>query len=78
MGTSRVAGEVDRCLASYRFWQRRFLAYPADSEISRGFERAVADLCDVTGERCGREAAEAAERPRAAKPIVTGAGGDFG
>ncbi|MFZ3561516.1 MULTISPECIES: DUF5133 domain-containing protein [unclassified Streptomyces] len=61
MGTPRVTGEVDRCLASYRFWERRFLAAPEDSEARESFERAVAALCRVTGERCGREAAEAAQ-----------------
>lgn len=62
MGTPHVTGEVDQCLASYRFWERRFLASPDDFEARESFERAVAALCRVTGERCGREAAEAAQR----------------
>ncbi|MEV5610766.1 DUF5133 domain-containing protein [Streptomyces sp. NPDC052225] len=62
MGTPRVTGEVDRCLASYRVWERRFLAAPDDSRARANFARAVAALCQVTGERCGREAAEAAQR----------------
>ncbi|MET8471721.1 DUF5133 domain-containing protein [Streptomyces sp. NPDC006422] len=62
MGTSRVTAEARRCLARYRFWQRRFLAAPADPRARAAFGRAVAELCRATGERCGREAAEAAQR----------------
>ncbi|MFJ9180054.1 DUF5133 domain-containing protein [Streptomyces sp. NPDC102360] len=61
MGTPRVTGQVDQCLVSYRFWERRFLASPDDPGAREGFERAVAALCRATGERCGREAAEAAQ-----------------
>ncbi|MGP3769789.1 DUF5133 domain-containing protein [Streptomyces sp. SDT5-1] len=64
MGTSRVTAEARRCLARYRFWQRRFLAAPADPRARAAFGRAVAELCRATGERCGREAAEAASRPQ--------------
>ncbi|MFF3492214.1 DUF5133 domain-containing protein [Streptomyces sp. NPDC002795] len=74
MGTSRVAGEVGQCLVSYRSWERRFLMSPADSEAREGFERAVAALCRATGERCGREAAEAAQR---SGPPASDREGDF-
>lgn len=72
METPRVVGGVGRCLASYRFWERRFLASPGDAEARRNFERAVAGLCRVTGERCGREAAEAAQRPGRSLPFKKG------
>ncbi|WP_425826088.1 maltotransferase domain-containing protein [Streptomyces fractus] len=62
MGTPRVTEEVDQCLASYRSWERRFLASPDDPEVRESFECAVAALCRATGERCGREAADAAQR----------------
>ncbi|WP_328635349.1 MULTISPECIES: DUF5133 domain-containing protein [unclassified Streptomyces] len=72
MGTPRVTAEVDQCLASYRFWERRFLASPDDAETRENFGRAVATLCRVTGERCGREAAEAAQRSSRALAIEKG------
>lgn len=54
--------DVDRQLVRYRAWQRRFLASPGDPAVRAQFEDAVAALCAVTSRRCGREAAEAAER----------------
>ncbi|RAJ75384.1 uncharacterized protein DUF5133 [Streptomyces sp. PsTaAH-137] len=64
MESSCATGEVDRCLTRYRLWERRFLASPADAGTSDRFARAVAALCRATGERCGREAAAAADRSR--------------
>ncbi|MGY0488727.1 DUF5133 domain-containing protein [Streptomyces sp. WG-D5] len=64
MCASRVTAQVGPCLVSYRCWERRFLASPADPATRERFERAVAALCRATGERCGREAAEAAQRSR--------------
>ncbi|WP_367048087.1 DUF5133 domain-containing protein [Streptomyces sp. Je 1-332] len=63
MRAQRVTEDVDRQLVRYRAWQRRFLASPGDPAVRAQFEDAVAALCAVTSERCGREAAEAAERP---------------
>ncbi|MBO1332720.1 DUF5133 domain-containing protein [Streptomyces sp. VRA16 Mangrove soil] len=74
--TSRAAGELDRCLARYRLWERRFLARPADPPTHSAFVRAVADLCRATGERCGREAAQAAEAAARPRPPVLDSRGD--
>ncbi|MGW5739090.1 MULTISPECIES: DUF5133 domain-containing protein [Streptomyces] len=62
----------------YRAWQRRFLASPGDPAVRARFEDAVAALCAVTRRRCGREAAEAAERGLLTGPAVRSAppGGD--
>lgn len=67
MPAERATQDVDRQLVRYRAWQRRFLASPGDPAVRARFEDAVAALCAVTSRRCGREAAEAAERsPRPA------------
>jgi hypothetical protein len=62
MDAAQVGEETGAELRSYRWWQSRFLACPADARIRARFERTVAALCAATGERCGREAASAAER----------------
>ncbi|MEV0529509.1 DUF5133 domain-containing protein [Streptomyces sp. NPDC050439] len=63
MRAERATDDVGRQLVRYRAWQRRFLASPGDPAVRARFEDAVAALCAVTSRRCGREAAEAAERP---------------
>ncbi|MEV1021406.1 DUF5133 domain-containing protein [Streptomyces sp. NPDC050264] len=70
MDASQVGEEIGRTLTRYRWWQRRFLAAPADARVRARFERTVEALCAATGERCGREAASTAERRMrtAAKP----------
>ncbi|MGW7080152.1 DUF5133 domain-containing protein [Streptomyces sp. NPDC054871] len=68
MRTERVTEDVDLQLVRYRAWQRRFLASPGDPAVRARFEDAVAALCAVTSRRCGREAAEAAERPPDPRP----------
>lgn len=62
MRAERATEDVGRQLVRYRAWQRRFLAAPGDPAVRAQFEHAVAALCAVTSRRCGREAAEAAER----------------
>ncbi|WP_371525316.1 DUF5133 domain-containing protein [Streptomyces sp. NBC_01283] len=71
MRAERATDDVGRQLERYRAWQRRFLASPSDAAVRAGFQDAVAALCAVTSRRCGREAAEAAERgplPASARP----------
>ncbi|MEU6846196.1 DUF5133 domain-containing protein [Streptomyces sp. NPDC046716] len=62
MDASRADVDIGPILRRYRRWERRFLAAPTDARVRAGFESAVAALCAVTGERCGREAAATAER----------------
>ncbi|MFB8000349.1 DUF5133 domain-containing protein [Streptomyces sp. NPDC056002] len=54
-------GEVARHLESYRKWERQLLAAPTDRRARERFEDAAYTLCVLMGERCGREAAHAAE-----------------
>ncbi|MGW7072138.1 DUF5133 domain-containing protein [Streptomyces sp. NPDC054855] len=68
MRAERATEDVGRQLVRYRAWQRRFLASPGDPAVRAQFELAVAALCAVTSRRCGREAAEAAERPHDPEP----------
>ncbi|MFF2502795.1 DUF5133 domain-containing protein [Streptomyces sp. NPDC058067] len=53
--------EVARYLESYRTWERRQLAAPADRGTQAGFEDAAYTLSVLMGRRCGREAVVAAE-----------------
>ncbi|WP_353946635.1 DUF5133 domain-containing protein [Streptomyces sp. HUAS MG91] len=62
MDASHSDVDIGPSLRRYRRWQRRFLAAPADAAVRARFGLAVAALCAVTGERCGREAAATAER----------------
>ncbi|MFD7781259.1 DUF5133 domain-containing protein [Streptomyces sp. NPDC059753] len=65
---------VARQLTSYRAWEHRLLAVPADLRARERFEDAAYTLCVLTATRCGREAADAAEnymRPRTPQPTRT-------
>ncbi|NEB79084.1 DUF5133 domain-containing protein [Streptomyces sp. SID14478] len=78
MDALRTREEIDRCLRCYRHWERRFLAAPTNATVRARFESTVAALCAATGERCGREAAAAAERrlragPRPARVVTSSA-----
>ncbi|MEU6659056.1 DUF5133 domain-containing protein [Streptomyces sp. NPDC046821] len=66
-------------LAQYRAWERLLLAAPADHQVRTHFEDTAYTLCVLMGKRCGREAADAAERylrpgvehpPMAAPPLA--------
>ncbi|MET7682602.1 DUF5133 domain-containing protein [Streptomyces sp. NPDC005423] len=54
--------EVARQLRRYRAWERLMLASPADRTVRTAFEDTGYTLCVLMGERCAREAADAAER----------------
>ncbi|MFI8191176.1 DUF5133 domain-containing protein [Streptomyces sp. NPDC085946] len=54
--------EVARQLRRYRAWERVMLAAPADRTVRATFEDSGYTLCVLMGERCAREAADAAER----------------
>ncbi|MFF1453837.1 DUF5133 domain-containing protein [Streptomyces sp. NPDC058274] len=54
--------EVARHLERYRAWERLLLAAPADGAVRGKFENTAYTLCVLMGERCAREAADAAER----------------
>jgi hypothetical protein len=54
--------EVARQLRRYRAWERVMLASPGDRTVRATFEDSGYTLCVLMGERCAREAAEAAER----------------
>ncbi|GAA4823352.1 DUF5133 domain-containing protein [Streptomyces ziwulingensis] len=54
--------EVSRQLRRYRAWERMTLAAPADLSLRATFEDSGYTLCVLMGERCAREAADAAER----------------
>lgn len=54
--------EVDRQLRRYRAWERVMLAAPANRAVRATFEDSGYTLCVLMGERCAREAADAAER----------------
>ncbi|AZS89249.1 DUF5133 domain-containing protein [Streptomyces griseoviridis] len=56
--------EVARHLRRYRAWERLMLASPTDPAVRSAFEDAGYSLCVLMGERCAREAADAAERYR--------------
>lgn len=71
--------EVASHLAQYRAWERLRLAAPADRQVRAHFEDTAYTLCVLMGKRCGREAADAAERylrpsvehpPMAAPPLA--------
>ncbi|MFD7714085.1 DUF5133 domain-containing protein [Streptomyces sp. NPDC059785] len=53
--------EVARHLERYRAWERLLLAAPADHAVRGKFENTGYTLCVLMGERCAREAADAAE-----------------
>ncbi|GAA2288981.1 hypothetical protein GCM10010145_51060 [Streptomyces ruber] len=53
--------EVARHLERYRAWERVMLAAPADRTARGNFEDSGYTLCVLMGERCAREAVEAAE-----------------
>lgn len=54
--------EVALHLERYRAWERLLLAAPADHTVRGKFENTAYTLCVLMGERCAREAADAAER----------------
>ncbi|WP_030237843.1 MULTISPECIES: DUF5133 domain-containing protein [unclassified Streptomyces] len=54
--------EVARQLRRYRAWERVMLAAPNDRTVRATFEDSGYTLCVLMGERCAREAADAAER----------------
>lgn len=53
--------EVARHLERYRAWERVMLAAPSDGTARGNFEDSGYTLCVLMGERCAREAVEAAE-----------------
>ncbi|MEK0099869.1 DUF5133 domain-containing protein [Streptomyces sp. A475] len=53
--------EVARHLQFYRTWERRLRTTPTDHQARKCFEDAAYTLCVLLGQRCGREAADAAE-----------------
>ncbi|MDT0437275.1 MULTISPECIES: DUF5133 domain-containing protein [Streptomyces] len=64
-----ATAEVARHLRRYRAWERLMLASPADPAVRSAFEDAGYTLCVLMGERCAREAADAAERyPHGTRP----------
>ncbi|MFJ2610372.1 DUF5133 domain-containing protein [Streptomyces sp. NPDC091279] len=54
--------EVARHVRRYRAWERLTLASPGDLTVRSAFEDAGYTLCVLMGERCAREAADAADR----------------
>ncbi|WAX81569.1 DUF5133 domain-containing protein [Streptomyces sp. KMM 9044] len=54
--------EVAQRLRRYRAWERVMLAAPTDRTVRATFEDSGYTLCVLTGKRCAREAADAAER----------------
>ncbi|MET8948070.1 DUF5133 domain-containing protein [Streptomyces sp. NPDC004542] len=54
--------EVARLLRRYRAWERLMLASPSDRAVRVAFEDSGYTLCVLMGERCAREAVDAAER----------------
>ncbi|MET8028710.1 DUF5133 domain-containing protein [Streptomyces avermitilis] len=54
--------EVARYLQRYRAWERLMLAAPDNLVVRGNFENTGYTLCVLMGERCAREAADAAER----------------
>ncbi|MEU6541575.1 DUF5133 domain-containing protein [Streptomyces sp. NPDC047000] len=63
--------EVARRLRRYRAWERLMLASPADRAVRTVFEDSGYTLCVLMGERCAREAADAAERYLGAGPLTS-------
>ncbi|MGW7049804.1 DUF5133 domain-containing protein [Streptomyces avermitilis] len=53
--------EVARYLQRYRAWERLMLAAPDNLVVRGNFENTGYTLCVLMGERCAREAADAAE-----------------
>ncbi|WP_437023382.1 DUF5133 domain-containing protein [Streptomyces sp. enrichment culture] len=62
--------EVARQLRRYRAWERMMLASPADRAVRSAFEDSGYALCALLGERCAREAADAAERYLRTGPLT--------
>ncbi|WP_437050139.1 DUF5133 domain-containing protein [Streptomyces sp. enrichment culture] len=62
--------EVARQLRRYRAWERMMLASPADRAVRAAFEDSGYALCALLGERCAREAANAAERYLRTDPVT--------
>ncbi len=53
--------EVARHLERYRAWERLMLASPDNRAVRGNFENTGYTLCVLMGERCAREAVDAAE-----------------